>query len=430
MTDQPTIVSNASSPAETVVPGLLHPLNYPSFALIAGATLVSSIGVWMRDTTSAWTVASSAHGSASVALVQAATALPTFLLALPAGVLADHYDRRRILILCQLALAIAGATLAALSYFQMLDVGMIISIAFFAGCAAALSAPAFQSIVPSLVPVEDIRPAVALSSVSFNIARVIGPSIGGVLLATAGASMAYVFNAVADLITIGALLALPRDVCPNRLQRRFSFQAELHQGFVYVVQSPPFRRLLARAAALYICAACYLALTPAIAHDALGKDPVIYGVLLSAIGIGSLIGAVVLSTAKKRGVADDSLLIACSATGAIALTLLALAHEPTMASFALALAGGTTLIQLATFNATAQLLLPDNIRGRGLSIYMAATFGCMAIGSLLWGAISEALSIDIALILAAIGFALAAIGGRYLPIVTSQFGALQSGGQS
>lgn len=404
---------SVSSAAAT---GLLHPLIHPHFALIAGATLVSSIGVWMRDTTSAWTVASSTHGSASVALVQAATALPTFLLALPAGVLADHYDRRLILVLCQLVLAACGITLAVLSAMHLLGVGTIIVIAFVAGCAAALSGPAFQSIVPSLVPTSDIRPAVALSSVSFNIARVIGPSVGALLLATAGAAWAYACNAAAYVLTIAALLALPRDVCPNRARAAIAFRAELHQGFAHVAQSAPFRRLLARAAALYVCAASYLALTPAIAHGLPGHSPGLYGVLLSAIGIGSLVGAAVLSGSKKRGVSDDTLLVACSAVGAVALLLLAMAREPVVACAALMLAGGATLIQLATFNAAVQLLLPDAIRGRGLSIYMAATFGCMAVGSLLWGAVSEALSIPTALVLAGLGFALAAWGGRQAPL--------------
>ncbi|MEI8144423.1 MAG: MFS transporter [Alphaproteobacteria bacterium] len=405
----------ADQPAPRAV-GLLHPLVHHSFALIAGATLISSIGVWMRDTTSAWTVAGHANGAASVALVQAATTLPTFLLALPAGVLADHFDRRLILILCQLVLAAVGFVLAGLSWLDQLSVGAIVVLAFIAGCAAALSAPAFQSIVPALVPPADLRPAVALSSVSFNIARVIGPSIGGVLLATSGAAATYTFNAVAYLVTIGALLALPSNVCPNSVRAPVAFRAELHQGFAYVAQSSPFRRLLARAAALYVCAACYLALTPAIAHDILGKSPGIYGVLLSAVGIGSLVGAMLMSTAKKRGIDDEILLIACSATGAVALALLSIAREPILASAALALAGAGTLIQLATFNATAQLLLPEAIRGRGLSIYMAATFGCMAVGSLLWGAIAQAFSISVALVLAAIGFAFAAVAGRFLPL--------------
>lgn len=409
-----------SGPPAAVARGFLHPLVHWSFALVAGATLVSSIGVWMRDTTSAWTVASSAHGLSTVALVQTAAALPTFLLALPAGVLADHYDRRLILIVCQLALAAAGGTLAILSWYGVLGVGSIIAIAFVAGCAAALSAPAFQSIVPSLVPADDIRPAVALSSVSFNIARVVGPGIGGLLLATAGAAATYAFNAVGYLVTIGALLCLSRDICPNRQRKPVAFGAELHQGFAYVAQSAPFRRLLARAAALYVCAACYLALTPAIAHDVLGRSANIYGILLSAIGIGSLAGAVVLSTAKKRGVSDEILLVGCSATSAVALALLAVAHEPVLASSALALAGGATLVQLATFNAAAQFLLPETIRGRGLSIYMAATFGSMAIGSLLWGAVSEALSIPTALVMASIGFGLAALAGRWLPIMLPQ----------
>ena len=403
----------ASAPAP---PGLFDPLVHRSFALIAAATLISNIGVWMRDTTSAWTVASGAQGSASVALVQAATLLPTFLLALPAGVLADHYDRRLILILCQLALAVAGATLAALSWLHALSVEIIVGVAFVAGCAAALSGPAFQSIVPSLVPTSEIRSAVALSSVSFNIARVVGPGLGGVLLATSGPAAAYSFNAAAYLITIGAIFALPSDVCPNRQRAPIAFASELHQGFAFVAQSPPFLRLLTRAAALYVCASGYLALTPAIAHDLIGKSPGVYGMLLSSIGFGSLMGAVVMSAAKKRGASDETLLIGGSAMGGVALALLALSQEPARASGALALAGGATLIQLATFNATAQMLLPESVRGRGLSIYMAATFGCMAVGSLFWGAVSQAMSIRTALTLAAIGFGLAAAGGRTLPI--------------
>jgi len=301
--------------AEPAPPGLLHPLRHPAFALIAGATLVSNIGVWMRDTTSAWTVANEAAHHSSVTLVQAATMIPTFLPELPAGVLADHFDRRRILILCQIALAAAGAMLAALSYAHALSIGAIVAVALFAGSAAALGAPAFQAIVPALVPVEDIRPAVALSSVSFNIARVIGPAAGGVLLA--------------------------------------------------------------------------------------------------AIDAGSILIVAVLSAAKRRRVSDDKLLAAGSGIGAAALAILAFSREPVLASIALALAGGATLIQLANLNAAAQLILPDAIRGRGLSLYLATTFGSMAVGSLLWGGVSDTFSIGVALLLGAAGFALASVMGRY-----------------
>ncbi len=403
----------AEQPAPPTPTPLLHPLIYPSFALIAGATLISSIGVWMRDTTSAWTVASSAGGAASIALVQAATAIPTFLLALPAGVLADHFDRRRLLILCQLVLASVGCALAVLSALHLLNVSAIVLLAFVAGCAAALAAPAFQSIVPNLVPASDVRSAVTLSSVSFNIARVVGPGIGGVLLATAGAPATYACNAVAYLVTIAALLSLPHDICPNRARTPMNFRAELHQGFAFVGQSSAFRRLLGRATALYLCAASYLALTPAIAHDVFGRSPGVYGVLLSAVGLGSLAGAAVLSFLRGKQVSDDRILSACSLAGAVALGLLALAHEPILASIALALAGGSTLMQLATYNATAQLLLPAEVRGRGLSIYLAATFGAMAVGSLLWGAMAQALSIAVALLTSSLIFALASLSGRY-----------------
>ena len=402
--------------AEAPPPGLLHPLRHSGFALIAGATLVSNVGVWMRDTTSAWTVAGAAHNHSAVALVQAATALPTFLLALPAGVLADHFDRRHLLILCQLALAAVGAVLAALSYAHALTVGAIVLLALLAGSAAALAAPAFQAIVPHLVPREDVRPAVALSSVSFNIARVVGPGMGALLLASVGPAAAYACNVLTYGATILALLLVRSASDPPAARPPMVFWEELHQGFMFVGQSAGLRRILLRGSALFLFASCYLALTPLIAHDLMGSRPDVYGLLLAATGAGSIAGGAVLSAAKTRGATDDALLVACSAAAAVALLTLSQAREPALASLALAVAGGSTLIQLATFNAAAQLMLPEAIRGRGLAIYMAATFGCMAVGSLLWGAVSDVFSIGAALGLGALGFALTALAGRALPL--------------
>lgn len=418
--------SNDAKNDEAPPPGLLHPLRHSGFALIAGATLVSNVGVWMRDTTSAWTVAGAAHNHSAVALVQAATALPTFLLALPAGVLADHFDRRRLLILCQLALAAVGAALAALSYAHMLTVGAIVLLAFLAGSAAALAAPAFQAIVPHLVPREDVRPAVALSAVSFNIARVVGPGVGALLLASVGPAAAYACNVAAYGATILALLLVRSASEPPAVRAPMVFWEELHQGFAFVGQSAGLRRILLRGSALFLCASCYLALTPLIAHDLMGGRPDVYGFLLAATGAGSIAGGAILSAAKKRGATDDALLVACPAAGAAALLALSQAHEPALASLALAVAGGSTLIQLATFNAAAQLMLPEAIRGRGLAIYMAATFGCMAVGSLLWGAVSEVFSIGAALGLGALGFALAALAGRALPLAAPGAAAVQA----
>ena len=353
-------------PAKAPTPGLLHPLRHTGFALIAGATLVSNVGVWMRDTTSVWTVAGAAHNHSAVVLVQAATALPTFLLALPAGVLADHFDRRRLLILCQLGLAAVGAALAVLSYAHALTVEMIVVLAFLAGPAAA-----------------------------------------------------YACNVAAYGATILALLLVRAASEPPAARVPMVFWAELHQGFAFVGQSAGLRRILLRGSALFLCALCYLALTPLIAHDLMGSRPDVYGLLLAATGIGSVMGGAVLSKAKKQGTTDDALLVACSAAGAAALLTPSQAHEPALAGFALAVAGGSTLIQLATFNGAAQLMLPEAIRGRGLAIYMAATFGCMAVGSLLWGAVSDVFSIGAALAVGALGFALTALVGWTSPLAAA-----------
>lgn len=396
-------------------PGMLHALAYRGYALIAGATLVSSIGVWMRDTTSAWTVASSGN-AAAVALVQAATTLPTFLLALPAGVLADHYDRRRLLIACQAVLALVGLALAGLSATGHLGLGAITLAALAAGAAAALGAPAFQSIVPSLVPTSELRSAVALSSISFNIARVIGPAIGGVLLATAGPAAAYLINALAYGVTIAALLAIrmaPPVAAPAGI--RAAFAGELRDGIGFAAHSRPFRHVLGRGMGLYTCAACYLTLTPLVAHR-FGADPTIYSTLLAAIGIGSLGGGALLGFAHRVGWSDDRLLSAASIGSAAALAVMAMASSIPLASGALAMAGAMTLIQLATLNAAAQLVLPVEVRGRGLAIYLAVTVGCMAVGNLLWGALAGAFGIAASFASGAVAFAIVAVVGRWLPI--------------
>lgn len=168
--------------------------------------------------------------------------------------------------------------------------------------------------------------------------------------------------------------------------------------------------------ALYVCAGSDLTLTPLIAHDVLGQSPGIYGTLLAAIGLGSVAGGAVLSRAHRHRVADNAVLLACAVCGGVALLLLSQAREPVLACLALALVGASTLIQLATLNAAAQLLLPEAIRGRGLAIYMAATFGCMAVASLMWGTISDVFGIEAALQIGAAFFGLAAVAGRFLPI--------------
>lgn len=399
-------------------PGLLHPLRHGGYALIAGATLVSNVGVWMRDTTSAWTIASAPANHSAAALVQAATLLPTFLLALPAGVLADHYDRRRILISCQAVLAACGAVLAVLSARDAAGPGAVVLVAFVAGSAAALSAPAFQALVPELVPREDVRPAVALGSVSFNVARVVGPALGGLVLAGAGPAAAYLCNALAYLAVIVALVAVgPLPAPPNA--GPVSPRAELHQGFAFAAASSRFRRTIARAAGLHLCAAAYLTLTPLVAHDVLGRSSTVYSQLLAATGIGAVLGAALLSALRRRGVDDDAVLLGCGLAGAGALLVFAVAWEPLLASLALAVAGGATLIQLSTLNALAQLVLPAAIRGRGLSIYLAACFGAMALGSLTWGAIAGTFGLGTALTLGGLGFAGNALVGRHDPVAAA-----------
>src|SRR6201993_2087085 len=187
-------------------PSGFAPLRQTTFAVLWVATVLGNTGSFMRDVASAWLVTDLSSAPAAVAMIQAASTIPVFLLAIPAGVLSDVFDRRKLLITMQLVLASVSATLMLLSYAGALTVGLLVALTFVGGVGAALASPTWQSIVPELVPRQDLKNAVALNSLGFNIARSIGPAAGGLLLAALGAAVAYGADVVSDLIVISALV--------------------------------------------------------------------------------------------------------------------------------------------------------------------------------------------------------------------------------
>ncbi|WP_206245893.1 MFS transporter [Novosphingobium terrae] len=389
--------------------GPLRALQDTSFALLAGALLISYVGVWMREATSAWILANAGYHNSAVTVVQAAVSGPTLLLALPAGVLADRSDRRRLLIWCQLVLILVGAALAVLGAVNQLSFAAIFTLTLLSGAAAALAGPAFEAIVPSLVQPRNIPSAIAISSISFNIARIIGPGAAGLLLLYGGPSATYACNAFAYVLVVAALLLISPTNSAPRLDRQVSMWTEQRIGIRYVWKSRPIQRLVARGMVLYACAACYLSLTPLIARDLLAGDSKVYSLLLSSIGAGSVIGGIAYSLAQRVMTDDRKLLRAGALGGALALSLLAIGSNLITLCAALAIAGATMLIQMVNLNSRLILTMPPHLRGRGIAIYMAATFGCMASGSLLWGMLSDALSLRTVFALGAICYTIVAL---------------------
>jgi MFS family permease len=399
--------SNAPSIVPPATNSAWHPFRSRIFAVIWTATLVSNIGMWIRDVASGWLMTTLSPSPTMVALVQAALLFPVFLLALPAGALADILDRRKLLVGIQVFLTLVTLAMAAAAATGAMTPGLLLALTFAGGIGAALLQPAFQSIVPELVPKPDLKAAVALNSMGVNVARAIGPALGGVILATAGVALAYLIDALTTLVAVLAFLWWRRDQ-PRRALPPESFGPAIATGWRYAMGAPALHRILLRAAAFFLFASAYWALLPLIARDLLAGGAPLYGLMLAAIGAGAVAGALLLPR-LGRGVASSTLVTLGSLTTALAMAGLALAPPPAIALALLGLAGFSWIAVLTQLGVAVQSNLPDWVRARGLAVYLMVFYGGMAAGSALWGGLAEAMSIRDALLVAAAGGALAAL---------------------
>lgn len=385
-------------------PSAFAPLRQRAFALLWSAALVANIGTWFRDVANGWAMTELAPSPIMVALVQAAATLPVFLLSLPAGALADILDRRRLLLAIQVLLICGSLALAVSSTFGWLNPGLLLTLTAIGGIGAAMMGPPWQAIVPELVPKDLLRPAVALNSMGINLARAIGPAAGGVIIATFGVAMAYWLDALSYIFVIGALLLWRRPVVAQSLPPE-RFAAAIGVGLGYVIRSPEVQRALFRSACFFIFASAYWALLPLVARQQLAGGAALYGVLLTSIGAGAVTGALLL---PRLNIGPDRLVLLGGWVTAIAMGAVAVASRVEVAAVALFVAGAAWIAVLTTLNVTAQSVLPNWVRARGLAVYITVFFGSMAAGSALWGLAAAQLGIPVALSLAAGGCALIA----------------------
>ncbi|GEO17176.1 MFS transporter [Microvirga aerophila] len=398
--------TTASTGTPAPPPGRFAPLRHRLFAVIWAVTVLGNIGTFMRDVASAWLVTDLSPSPAAVAMIQAAGSLPVFLLAIPAGVLSDILDRRRFLIGIQIGLAVVSTALAFLAGTGTVSVASLIALTFLGGVGAALAAPAWQAVVPELVPRSDIKGAVALNSLGINIARSIGPALGGFLLAGLGAAAVYGIDVLSYVVVIAGLLWWRRDPGADEgLQEQFG--GALRAGLRYARASRELHRVLWRAAVFFAFASAVWALLPIVARQKIGGGPGFYGLMLGSVGAGAIAGALLLPRVRAR-LGQDRLVLAASLVTAAATVLLALTDFEVVGVVAAFVLGTAWITMLTTLNATTQGILPNWIRGRGLAIYLTVFNGAMAAGSLGWGFVAQAIGTDAALLVAGAGLAVVA----------------------
>jgi predicted MFS family arabinose efflux permease len=363
------------------------------------ATVVSNIGGWMYSAAAGWLMTSLTKDAFLVSLVQVANTAPFFLLALVAGALTDIADKRRLLIWGESVTALLSGVFAAFVWFNWVTPSSLLWFMFLISICGVMTSPAWQAVVPSLVPKDELPGAVSANSVGFNLSRAVGPALAGAIIGPLGIASPFIVNAVSNFGVIGVLFGwhVPKateDLPPER------FGSAVSVGLRYAINNTALRKTFVRTVAFFLFASSYWALLPLVARLRVSGGPAIYGYLLGAIGLGAVGAAFVMPGWKKRFGADGLVAIASVGT-AIAIALYGIAREPIVALIASVVAGAAWIAGVATLNVSAQLALPDWVRGRGLAMYMTVMFGALTLGSALWGQLAAVTSLQVALFISA-----------------------------
>lgn len=391
---------------ENAAPGAWSPLKIKLFRAMWLAILGSNVGTWVNDVAAAWVMAERTGSPLMVALVQSATTVPVVLLALAAGTLADIVDRRRYLLFTQGWMLLVAATLATLTALNLLTPPLLVGLTFAMGCGAAMAMPAQAAIVSELVPRPMLASAVALNSIGINIARSLGPAIGGLIVAQLGAGWAFGLNALSFAAMLWVLFTWKPEAHVSNLPPE-GFGAGLRAGLRYALRAGRLQAVLIKSAGFFFFASAVTALLPLVVRSELHGGAGTYGLLLGCIGVGAVSGALVLPSLRAR--LDRDLLVLL-ATLACALSLFGLAWLRHMALLPLAMLvnGFAWITVLSSLQIAAQTAVPAWVRARALSLYIMVFSLGMAAGGLSWGSIAQRTSIPLALTIAAVG---AVIGG-------------------
>jgi len=410
-------LNTASANSEPAI-SALSPLRFPVFKAVWFASILSNLGGLIQSVGAAWLMTSIAESADMVALVQASVTLPIMLLSLIAGALADNVDRRKIMLGAQLFLLVVSVILSLCSWRGLITPWLLLLFTFLIGCGNAFMAPAWQASVGDMVPRAHLPGAVALNSMGFNMARSVGPAIGGAIVAALGAAAAFAVNA-ASYIGLITVLTRWRPTPSSRLLPPETLGAAAAAGVRYVSMSPAIRTVLARSALFGVGASSILALLPLVAKILIAGGPLTYGLLLGAFGIGAIAGAV--GSTRLRQIMSTEVLVRWASLGfAVAAAVMSVSHQLLLTMAMLLIAGAGWVLALSTFNVAVQLSAPRWVVARSLSLYQMAAFGGMAFGSWLWGAIVAAENLTVSLLVSAMVSLLCAVLGRWLPLAQAE----------
>ncbi len=408
----------ASEPVDGVAarrPSGWSPLRYDAFRRWWVAQLTSNIGSWMQTVAAQWLMISLTSSAVLVGAIQA-TNLPVLALAIPGGVLGDLLDRKRLILFGQFVMLLSAAALGLLDVAGAVTPAVLLLLLCGIGVGQGITAPTAQTLQPELVPRTERPQAIALGSVNQNLARAIGPAIGGLLLAATSAAVVFFVNSfsfVAVLVAV-AFVAVPARV--SALPREH-FRSATRAGGRFVRNSPALLGMLVRAGAFGFFATGLWALLPIVARRTLGLGSGGYGLLLGCVGIGALLGATFSPTIRKL-LTPRQLLLACAAAVAIAALVMTVSHTVVLDGLSLVLAGTGWITGLGMLNASFQSVLPSWVKARGMAYYTVAFQGATGIGAVALGAVAQVSSLNTGLIVLAAGLLAGGVAtmGLALPI--------------
>lgn len=375
-----------NSPQSPRSPGPWRPLRIRIFRNLLIADLVSDIGTFMQSVGAAWLMTSLTTRTLYIALIQTASALPFFVLALPAGSIGDIVDRRRLILGTEIWMLAVSTVLAVTTIAGTMTPWLLLLLTFALSAGDALEAPAWRAIFPELVPREDLSPALALNGIEFNLARAVGPGLAGLIIAAAGIATAFVLNALSFLGVIAVIAGWKRHGQKSQLPAE-TLSGTTVAALRYVRYSPGIRTLLFRSACVIFFASAFWALLPAVAKS-LSNSSLGYGLLLGFFGVGAVIGAVILQRTRKM-FSVEAVVSAATVVFAAVMVATATLHSLWLLCIFIFFGGAAWTVFMSVFNTIVQILAPDWVRARVLAIYLFVFQGSVALGSAVWGFAAE-----------------------------------------